>query len=173
MDITDQKREVYPLKSGETWDPGQGACAADSFVTVYTRGLDEKIITGLKFELYERILDADKNPLAGAKLGGGTIDQTGKAVLKINPDSRKKYALKIYDKNAQVGDFWFYDEIQFTCGENKEITKNLPVLNIILRDGYGQLKKNQKFSLYTQKFDVDLKPIAVKNDLIGNFFIIY
>jgi hypothetical protein len=180
LDITDQKREVYDLKSGESWDPGQGACTADSLLTISTRGLDNKIITGLKFELYERILDANKNPLAGTKLGGGTIDQTGKAILKINPDSRKKYAIKIYDKNVQAGDFWFFDEIQFTCGENKEIIKVLPALNIILRDGYGKLKKNQKFSLYTQKFDVDFTPITVKSDLIGNFsttdegnFIIY
>ena len=167
--IIDGKRTTYNLQSDEKWDPGQAACKTESTLTVYTRSPGNKLISGLKFEIYERVLNADLNPITGTKLGGGTIDATGKSVIKINPDPRKKYALKIYDKNAKAGDFWFFDEIQFSCGENITITKNLPALEIILRDAAGNLKKNKNFSIYTQKFDVDGQPITQPDDLVGNF----
>lgn len=167
--ITDQKRETYKLTTSESWDPGQAACLADMTFSLFTKTIDGIFIPGLKFELYERTADADNNPIPGVKIGAGTCDSYGKCVLKIKPDPRKQYLLKIYDKNANTGAFWYYDDLQFVCSENKELTKNLPSTNIVLRDGNGNLKKNQKFSLYLSKIDIDGNPVVDKNNLVGNF----
>jgi hypothetical protein len=132
--------------------------------------LDYSFISGLNYNLYEQNVDANGLPVAGDRFAGGKIDAYGQGEISVNPDPRKSYALQIYDRNASVGDFWYFNEIQFVCGENKEITKQIPKVKILLRNSKGELKKNYKFSLYTEKADADAEPIKEKKDLIANDF---
>lgn len=169
LEIIDQERQYYDLYSNDTWDPGTGACSQTSAFTLYTTDINGTVISGLNFEIYEEEIDLNGALNYGKKISAGKIDDYGKGFVSFNPDPRKKYVLKIYETNSSVGDFWFFDRLQFVCGKDQEVQKYLPYLSIILRDGNGDLKKNQKFSIYTQKFDTDDKPIKEKKDLVGNF----
>lgn len=170
IEILDQRQNVYSLKTNEAWLPSGGACEATSNFTLFVRDLDYQMISGLNYNIYEEGTNADGKPYVLGKLSGGAINESGLGTIIINPDPRKKYALQIYEKNEKIGDFWFFDQMQFSCGQNMEITKQLPALNIILRNSKGELLKNQIFSLYTQKYDADDKPIKEKRDLISDKF---
>ena len=166
LEIVDQQWEIYELTPGEDWRPAADACAASSNITVITQDLAGKAAGGLNFELYAVDYDADGGA-AKNKLAGGRTDEFGRGAITAHPSPLRKYALKLYGLNASAGDYWFFEDWQFACGENKTIEKDLPVLDIILRDGYGNLLKNQKFSIHTQKFDVDGQPIKEKKDLVS------
>ncbi len=166
--IEDRKRSAYVLNTKDSWEPEVGACAAASIFSLYTKDLDYNLISGLNYNLYEQIIDADGLPASSEKLSGGIINENGEGVVTVYPDPRKKYALQIYDKNSSVGDFWYFNEIQFSCGQDIKVTKQLPNFNIILRNGYGDLVKNHGFSIYTQKYDADNMPIKEKQDLVSS-----
>lgn len=168
IEIVDGQRETYYLKTEGEWETSSGACASDSTLVLATKRLDGSKISGLKFSLHEEKADINGRKMPGARLVGGVIEETGKSTVQINPDPRKKYALRIYDRNDDVGEFWYYDGFQFNCGENAVIEKNLPALNVVLRGGDGSLYKDYKFSLYTQKYDVDGRPIKEKQDLVAD-----
>lgn len=168
--IVDQKRKTYELTTAENQNPESGACDAASTFTLITKNYQDALIADLSYELYEQLEDANGKPAAGVKVKSGKTDTNGRAAVVFNPDPRKTYALKIYDKNAKAGDYWFFNEIRFVCGRDKEIIKKLPAIRVILRDGNGSLRKNQKFSVYTQRFDVDGGAIKEKEDLISAAF---
>jgi len=168
LKIEDQERSAYVLNTKDSWEPESGACAAASIFSLYTKDLDYNLIAGLNYNLYEQVVDADGLPASNEKLGGGIINENGEGVVTVYPDPRKKYALQIYDKNSSVGDFWYFNEIQFSCGQNIKVTKQLSSFNIILRNGYGELVKNHGFSVYTQKYDADNMPIKEKQDLVSS-----
>jgi hypothetical protein len=171
LDVDKNKKNSYELITDEVWVPEVGACEEKSSLSIITRDIQGTSIPKLKVEIFEQTEDVDKEPKAGVKVISTLIDDYGKASISFNPDPRKNYAVKIYESNPNVGEFWFYDAIKLQCGENKEITKNLPAIHFVLRDGSGALYKNQKFSLYTQKLDVDGKPIKEKSNLVGSNFI--
>lgn len=166
--VEENNTSSYDLYTEEEWDPGAGACEAESTVTVITRDVQGVNIPKLKFEIYEQTTDVDGVPKVGSKVLNSVIDEYGKGVVTFNPDPRKKYALKIYENNSNVGEYWFFNAMQLECRENIEIEKKLPAINFVLRDGNGELYTNQKFSLYTQKYDVDGKPIKEKKDLVSS-----
>ena len=168
LEINNQERSAYALNTKDSWESEDGACAAASIFSLYTKDLDYNLISGLNYNLYEQIVDADGLPTIDEKLSGGIINESGEGVVTVYPDPRKNYALQIYDKNSSVGDFWYFNEIQFSCGQDIKITKQLPSFNIILRNGYGELVKNHGFSLYTQKYDADNMPIKEKQDLVSS-----
>jgi hypothetical protein len=168
IEIIDERRELYYLKTQSGWLPDTGACEANSDLTIITSQVNGEKISGLKFSLHEETLDVDGNKNIGTKLVGGTIEESGKKTVQVNPDPRKKYALRIFDKNDDIGEFWFFDGFQFSCKENVVIEKTLPAFNVVLRSGDRELKKNQKFSIYTQKFDTDGEPIKEKQDLVAD-----
>jgi hypothetical protein len=168
LEIQDQERRNYTLTTGVEWDPGSGSCEAASTFNFIARNMNGDYVPGLKYELYEQIEDVNGVVGVGVKKVNGVVDEYGKGLSVFNPDPRKKYALKVYDKNATVGEYWFFDAAQFKCGEDVDVEKNLSSLLVVLRDGEGELLKNYKFSLHTQKYDVDGKPIKEKKDLIAS-----
>lgn len=145
-----------------------GACPDNLDFTLIAKDITGGLVPGLKFEIYEQGVDANGLPLAGTKLGGGTIAANGKAVVSLKPDPKKLYALKIWDKRADRGEFWFFDAIKFVCGYNRQVIKNLPSLKVVIRDAAGNLQKNKAFSVLAQQYDVDSKPIVADNGLIAD-----
>ena len=132
-----------------------------------------EFIPNLNFELYEQLTNVDGYAAPGKKVTGGKIDPfLGKGTVKFTPKANTEggYGLmiKVYDKNSATGDFWFTSELYLGCGESKTITKTLSGIRFVFRDGFGKLKKNFKFSLYTQRYDADNKPIKEKKDLISS-----
>ncbi|MBU4257108.1 thrombospondin type 3 repeat-containing protein [Patescibacteria group bacterium] len=168
LEMNDQARNEIELKTGGDYETGEGACENKSKLSLVVKNYNGDYIPGINFELYEQNLDANGLPKEGAKITSGKIDQLGKGEALFNPDPRKAYALKAYDKNSNVGEYWFFDGIKFLCEADKKIEKHLSAINVILRDGDGSLRKNQKFSLYTQKLDFDGNPIKEKKDLVSS-----
>ncbi len=168
LEMIDQERNNIDLVVEGEWADGVGACEASSDLEIITRNFDREYIPNISFELYEQLSDIDGSPKVGNKVVSGKVNELGKGTVSFHPDPRKLYILKMYDKNPDIGEFWFYDEIKYSCGEDKSITKDLSSIKFVLRDAGNDLKKNQAFSLYTQKFDIDGKPIHEKKDLLSS-----
>lgn len=143
-------------------------CSETSKFTLVLRNFSGQLLTGMKFELYEQEKDANGLPIAGTRLTSGTIDETGKAEFSFKPDICQAYVLKVWDKRADLGEFWFFDATRFVCGYDRTLIKYLPALKIIVRDASGNLKSNYKFSLYAQRYDADGNPSYATSDLIAS-----
>jgi hypothetical protein len=167
LEIFDGEETGYILTPDGAWQAGKGACKEKSTLTVYLKNIGGAAIAGLQMELLEQIKDINGRDLAAAKAAAGVSDETGRVQIIFTPDPRKTYALKIFDKNKNIGDFLFLNAAKLACAENKELTQNLPALSIVIRDGFGEPVRNRKFSLYTEKIDVDGKPYAEKSGLVS------
>ncbi len=154
--------------SSSSGTSSSGVCNSSSNLNLVLRNAAGDIAPGLKFEIYTQTTDANGLPAAGTKVSSGTIDSGGRATASFKPDTTKTYALKIWDKKADLGEFWFFDALKLTCGADKTIAKTIPVLKIILRDGKGNLKRNHDFSLSAQQYDADNNPVIPNNGLIAN-----
>jgi len=158
---------LLELKGSKTSVGSTTACATDSKAYLTLRDMAGNIIPGLKFELYEQTTDANNLPLAGAKITSGTTDASGRATITFKPDSAKNYALKVWDKKADLGHFWFFGVVKFVCGYDRNLSQSIPALKIILRDPDGRPRYNYNFSLYAQRYDVDGNPTFSTSDLIA------
>jgi hypothetical protein len=167
LEIFDQERRTETLIMEESLDSEGTACKEASTFELVARNTLGEFIPNLSFALAEQRSDIDGNYLSGQEVATGKIDKYGKGSVVFYPDPKKSYALKIYGINASVGAFWFFDDIQFACGQGEFAEKELESLNIVIRDGNNNLKKNQKFSLHTQNFDLDGNPIKEKKDLVS------
>ncbi len=170
IEIIDNEQTVYDLSTSDDWKPNQGACDAQSSFTLKVKNQQGQALSGIKYELFEQDIDLDGQLIATNKKINGEVDITGQATKVFNPDPRKKYVLKLYRYGTQAGAFWYFNEIQFVCGQDISIEKQLSSLQIILRTTDGNLVKNKRFSIYTQNFDVDGFPIKGKKDLVSSSF---
>lgn len=143
-------------------------CAENSRLNVSFRNFAGVSLAGLKLEVYEQSSGASGFPAAGAKVGSATADANGRAAVSFRPDSQKSYALKVWDKQAERGEYWFFDALKLACGAERNVVKTLGALNIVLRDSAGNLKRDHSFALYAQTFDADNNPVAADNGLIAN-----
>jgi len=148
------------------------ACAPATAEMIFRDGKGE-FIPNLNFELYEQLTNVDGYPAPGKKVAAGKIDPfLGKGTVKFTPKANAEggfgLMIKVYDKSSTVGDFWYASDLFLGCGASKTVTKTISGIRFIFRDGLGNLKKNFKFSLYTQRYDADGKPIKEKKDLISS-----
>lgn len=144
------------------------ACGASSKFILTLRDVAGNFLSGLKFELYEQEIDANGLPIAGKKVGSGTVNNSGQATLTLKPATGRAYALKVWNKRADLGEFWFFDAVRFVCDYDRYLTEYLPALTIALRGADGQLQRNYNFSLYLQRYDFDGNPFFESKDLIAN-----
>lgn len=168
VEINEGQLNEYNWQVGTSWQAGEGACQDNSKLTINLLSTNGEPLSAFKYEVYEQDADVFGRPIPGKKIKSGSTNSAGKAELSFKPDPRKSYVMKVYDKKTDAGEFWFFDATRFTCGYDRVITKSLPYLRIILRDGQGNLKTNASFSLYEQSFDVDNNPIKAPNKLIAN-----
>lgn len=167
LEVEDGRLSEYTLTPDSAFTPSLGTCPSSANLTINLRSYGASV-SGLKFEVYEQSTDAYGLPTPGKKVGGGTFDHSGRYNLSFKPDPRMTYALKVWEKRADRGEYWFFDAARFTCGYDRAITKTLPALKVVLRDASGALKRNQSFSLYMQTYDADGKPMADSRNLIAN-----
>ncbi|PLX20569.1 hypothetical protein C0584_04975 [Candidatus Parcubacteria bacterium] len=168
IEMVDRERTRVELIVEGEWQDGVGACEASSKVNIETRNFNGEYVPNISFELYEQITDIDGEIKIGNKAVSGKVNELGKGVATFNPDPRKTYIIKMWDKNANIGDFWFYDDTKFFCGEDINIVKDLSSITFVLRDADGNLLKNHSFSLYTQSFDIDGNALREKKDLLSS-----
>jgi len=168
IEAIDGRSTEYTLTPDQSWTPSDGSCQTTSNLIITVRSYSNSSLNGLKYEVYEQNAGINGIPVAGTRINGGTFDASGRVVINFKPDPRKTYALKVYDKNANLGDFWFFDAARFVCGYDRAITESLPVLKLVMRDANGALKKNFNFSLYMQDYDADNNPVIEDSNLIAN-----
>lgn len=125
-----------------------------------------KPAASLRFEVYEQKTGTNALASYGNRVGEGLTDVYGQGKIGFKPDSSKIYALKVWDKSGERGEFWFYDAIRFSCTSDRSLTKQIPSLTILLRGINGELKKDFPVSLYVQRFDSENKPYFTDTDLI-------
>ncbi len=159
---------LLDLKGSAASTTSPTACSNASKINVSLRDIAGHKAAGLKFEIYEQTTDSAGLPLPGAKMAAGTVNSVGQATVSFKPDSSKNYALKVWDKKADLGEFWYFDVLKFVCGYDRNLTKSLPAFKIVLRDSQGKLKFNYNFSLYAQRYDMDGNPTFSAADLIAN-----
>lgn len=168
VEVLDGRSNQYTITSEQTSSTLVTSCESNSKFNLTLRNYSGTILPGLKFELYEQKDDVNNLPMAGTKIGGGTISASGQASLSFKPDPRKLYAIKVWDKRSDLGEFWFFSAVRFVCGYDRNVTENLPALKIVLRDSQKQLLRKYNFSLYAQRYDADNKPYIQSADLIAN-----
>lgn len=156
------------LKGGSGSSMSTTLCSTNSNINLTLRDITGNIAPGLKFEIYEQGVDANGLPTLKTKMAAGTTNSSGQATVSFKPDTAKNYALKIWDKNQNKGDYWLFNVLKFACGADRYLSKSLPSLKIVLRDAAGTPKYNYAFSLYEQEYDVDNKPTFGTNNLIAN-----
>jgi hypothetical protein len=145
-----------------------GVCAVSSKLSLSFSGLGGETLAGFKYDVYEQDMDTFGRPIAGKRVGGGSTNSFGRADTSFKPDPRKNYVVRVYEKKSDLGEFWFFDAVRFTCGNDRSFSRSLPYLEIVLRDGNGDLKKDQSFSIYEQAFDADNNPVKDNKNLIAN-----
>jgi len=144
-------------------------CKTSTPFSVILKNVDGTGAAKLKVELYTELYDnGDINkPLVGKKVLSGSTDTDGKWVTKFTPTRGLRYVIKIYDKNADNGDFWYFDQ-QLSCGSDFELKQTLPRVTIILRDSKNNLIKDADVSLYSLHTDVDGNPVTDKTYLVSS-----
>jgi len=167
ISVADGRTSEYLLNLNESATVAS-TCNDKANVTVTLRTVKGDIIPGLKFELYEQNVDANGLPYAGAKVANATIPASGFSTVSFKPNAEKYYALKVWDKRSDVGDFWFFSALKLDCGAAKSLTKTIPAVQVILRDGDGNLKRNYNFFLSAQAYDADNNPVIANNSLVAN-----
>jgi hypothetical protein len=145
-----------------------GVCSVNSKLSLSFSGLGGEALVGFKYDVYEQDMDTFGRPIAGKRVGGGSTNSFGRADVSFKPDPRKNYVIRVYQQKADLGEFWFFDAVRFSCGSDRSFSRGLPYLQIVLRDGNGNLKKDQAFSIYEQVFDVDNNPVKDNKNLIAN-----
>ena len=168
IDVLDGRLNEYDLTSSQTWTPANSGCTTNSNLTISLRSYSGNLAPGLKYTLYEQTTNANGLPIAGNSVNSGTMNSSGQAVINFSPDPRKIYALKVWDRRSDVGEFWYFNAVRFVCGYNRAITEYVPALKIVLRDEAGNLQRNYNFSLYAQEYDADNQPFFQNSDLIAN-----
>ena len=141
---------------------------ANMIVDIIARNEEREVIRDLSFAVYEQTKDVDNNSKPGTKVDSGKIDVVlGKGVAEFEPKA-EKYVLTFSYLSSDLATFYFYDAFDGICGAHIEITKILSSIKFTLRDSNGVLRKNTKFSVYTQGLDADSNPIREKSDLIAS-----
>jgi hypothetical protein len=159
---------IFSLMPGQAGAQTAASKCESAEVELIFRNEQGEFLTGISYELYEQSADVDGNAIAGKKVTSGKIDKTsGKAIIKFTP-AADRYLIKAYDKNAKVAVFSFSGETGIYCGSTRSITKYLSGIRFVFRDSSGSLRKNLKFSLYSQKADIDNSPIKIKEELIAS-----
>jgi len=166
-DVTEGKRSTMILTSDQRWSSSTG-CKNTSKLYLYLTTFTGKPIASLKYEVYEQDYDNRNLPKAGKKVASGSFDSNGQASPTFKPDPLKTYAVKIWDKKSDSGDFWFYDAAKFACDSDRYFEMQIPMLLITLRDSQNRVRANYSFSLYAQRFDANSKPVISDSDLIAN-----
>jgi len=168
VEIMEGQLNEYDWQVGNNWQVGDETCEESSKLILNLISMGGDPLSSFKYEIYEQDADVFGRPIPGRKIKSGSTNSAGRAEVSFKPDPRKSYVIKVYDKKSDAGEFWFFDAAKFVCGYDRTVTKSLPYLRIILRDGQGNLKTNASFSLYEQGFDVDNNPIKSASKLVAN-----
>lgn len=171
IDVSDGQSNNYNLTASSTPSTGTltTSCQNSSQLTITLRTAGGSIVPGLHFAVYVQSTDANGLPIAGNQVGSGTISASGEGSTRFTPDPRNTYAIKVWDRNSNLGAFWFYSAVRFACSYDQAVTETVPAITVVLRDHSGNLLRNYNFSLYAQEYDADNNPYFSSADQIASY----
>lgn len=139
-----------------------------SSLYVLMRDAEGNVIKNQKFDVYVQSFDVNNQPIVDET----KLNQDKLVVSDINTGefgARHVYlgpGYYVVRVHATGGKTYFYIWNQkVEDGKVARLDYKLSTLRAILEDGYASVVKNQKLSLYTQKYDVRGKPIV--GDLVA------
>ncbi len=140
----------------------QAACQATINVTV--KDYAGNAVKGVRFNIVEQLADASGKAVSGKNVGSGTIDQsTGLGVVAANLTSVSKYAVQIVNPSFNGWDYWYFDQLNLSCGQAASFDASLSSVKLKVTDTQGVLQKNIRYALYTQGFDANGQIIKDKS----------
>lgn len=93
---------------------------------------------------------------AANKVASGKTNESGEISFKLSPDT---YVVKI--AGLKGFDYYLYDQ-KVLAGQTKTITERLSLIRLISRQASGEVLKNAKVTISSQKLDINKKPLADK-----------
>jgi len=144
------------------------ACKLSTPFSVILKNVDGTGAAKIKVEVYQQDYENGNvnKPLVGKRVLSGSTDSSGKWVTTFTPVRGERYVIKVYENNADNGDFWYFDQ-QPSCGSDFELKQTLPRITIILRDYNNNLIKFADISLYSLHTDADGDPVTDQSYLVG------
>lgn len=113
------------------------------------------LVKNQKFEIYTQKYDAQDKPITGDLLATMQTGSTGKADAYLPAG---EYAVKIPSANKNL--FYYIWKVKVSDEELNDIKYRLSGLRVILRDDSGEVVKNAKFSISSQKIDALGQPVV-------------
>lgn len=127
------------------------AATFQSTLTITAKDANYQTLKNIAFTIYKQKTNVDGQRIPGDSAASGNTKETGMAEIKLNVDNRQPmYLIKFYAKNSTVGAIYFYD-IDLSNVYTYNFIARLSSLRLTLKDAEGNLPRNQKFNLYTQK----------------------
>lgn len=112
------------------------------------------LVKNQKFEIYKQAYDAQNKPIVGSLLASLQTGSTGKADAYLPAG---EYAVKIPSANKNLS--YYIWKIKVSDEKLTDIKYRLSGLRVILRDDNGEVVKNAKFSISSQKIDALGRPV--------------
>jgi hypothetical protein len=136
----------------------QAACTAK--LSLALQNYEAQPLTKTRFYIYEQVRYGNLT-VPGKKLGTGTTDQylgAGDAEWELMPDV-ENYALMVENPTLKGADFWYFNGIHATCDSSLNTQKRLTAMRVRVRNTSGELQRNLRFTVYSQKYDANNAPI--------------
>lgn len=159
----------FPASSQEV--PEEEECEPKALKIVIRDGYGD-FVPDIRFDVYRQTEDVDGLPkpaLEFKKASGIISSALGYDAVEFRDDDWQEYALKVYDRSINNGDYWFYDQLYLDCGDALEETFTVSSLDVSLWNTDDEPLKNYTFKIYTQRYDIEGGPIHEKDDLVGTF----
>ncbi|HEY4495203.1 MAG TPA: hypothetical protein VJC01_02005 [Candidatus Paceibacterota bacterium] len=113
------------------------------------------LVKNQTFYIYTQKYDARNKPITGDLLATMQTGSTGKADAYL---STGEYAIKIPSTSKNL--FYYIWKVKVSDGSLTDLKYRLSGLRVILRDDNGEVVKNAKFSISSQKIDALGRPVV-------------
>ena len=114
--------------------PATTHAACTSEIDLILRDPSGDITPGLRYEIYGQEQDANGKVIPSTRrVGGGTIGFNGIGSTRFS-NTADSYAIKVYEKNSKVGEYWFFDALTVDCGDTAQVELKLSSVGFVLRD---------------------------------------
>lgn len=143
----------------------QAVCQSKVYVTV--TDYSGQTIKNAKFTVTEQLANSSGEPSPGKILAANFTDKyTGLGMTTVTlTDGLSKYALKISNPTFEGTDFWYYNSLNLTCGQDATTTIPLGAIKFKATANIGDLQKNTKFTIYRQTTDANGLPAPFEKEV--------
>jgi len=139
----------------------QARAACTATLSLALKNYEVKPLVNTSFHVYEQIRYGNLT-VPGELLVSGETDQylgVGEVEFELL-EGQENYALMVENPDLKGADFWYFNGIRATCGSSLNTEKRLTALRVRVRDTEGELQRNLRFTIYSQKYDANNQPMV-------------